>query len=195
MAGLLTLKQLSSVFQFKFVVGYLCVLLLLSFDIEINACVATSTASLSSLSLFNPEKTSRLSKAIKIVKDIKSERTATIGTVGSLLSSSGITSNRIPVNSTKLGNAVGYLLAGTFFTATIAQTLYNWDSKPANAFLSGLANRIVPNIFETAEVDTDTRRSDDYTGNVFSSRKEKYCFKCSRKCSEFLGHKAQTKKR
>ena len=197
MAGVLTLKQLSSIFQFKFVLGYLCILqLLVSFDVEIiDACFATSTSTLPNFSLSNPEKVSRLSKAIKIVKDINSERTATIGTVGSLLSTSGITNNRITVNSTELGNAVGYLLAGTFFTATLAQTLYNWDSKPANAFLSGLANQIVPKIFETEEIDPDTGRSDDYTGDIVSNRKEKYCLRCSRRCSNLFGHNARIRRR
>lgn len=175
MVGLLALKQLSSIFLFKLVAAYIYVLL--SFDVEINACVATLAASPPPvLSLFNPEKSSRLSKAIKIVEDIKSERT-TIGTVGSILSGLELSSNRFEVNSTQMGNAVGWLVAGFFFIATLVQTLYNWDSNPANAFLSGLADGIVPKLLEREEVDEDNRRSDDNTGTLIASQCEKYCLK------------------
>jgi hypothetical protein len=186
MAGLLTLKQLSSIFRFKLVVAYICILLMVSFDVKMNACMATKTTPLPILSLFNPENTSRLSKPIKILDDIKKSERTTLGTVGSLVSGSGLTSDRITVNSANLGDAMGYLLAGTFFTATVAQTLYNWDSQPVHAFLSGLADRIVPKVFETE--DTDTRRSDSYDNEIsfVSSRFEKYCFKCNQRCSGFV---------
>ena len=193
MVGLLTLKQRSSIFLFKLVAAYIYVLL--SFDVEINACVATSAALPPQiLSLFNPEKSSRLSKAIKIVDDIKSERTA-IGTVGSILSGLELSSNgnRFEVNSTDMGNAVGYLVAGTFFVATLVQTLSNWAaSNPANALLSGLADSIVPKFFKTEEVDEDNRRSDDYTENLMASRCEKYCLNVDPK---FVGNNNRIKKR
>jgi hypothetical protein len=191
----LTLKQRSSIFLFKLVAAYIYVLL--SFDVEINACVATSAAASPPilLSLFNPEKTSRLSKAIKIVEDIKSERTP-IGTVGSILSGLEInTNNQVEVNSTDMGNAVGYLVAGTFFVATLVQTvLHNWDSNPANAFLSGLAGSIVPKLFERAEVDEDNRRSEqdysanlkDYNGNLIARQCEERCLNFNRKNPAFV---------
>ena len=150
------------------------------------------------LSETNLENIFRISKDPSNAKPIKSER-ATLGTVGSLLNGSGlkngigIQNNRITVNSTNLGNTVGYLLAGTFFTATLAQTLYNWDAKPINAFFSGLADRIVPKFFE--EVESDTQRSDDHNENFVPFRLEKYCLRCNRKCSGLVGTNDRIKKR
>ena len=196
MAGLLTLKQLSSIFLFKLLGA--CIIIV-GFDVKMNGCLASSNESLPMLSETNLESIFRISKDTKNAKPIKSER-ATLGTVGSLLSGSGLQSgiavpnkNVVTVDSSELGNKVGYLLAGTFFTATLAQTLYNWDSKPINAFFSGLADRIVPKIFE--EVDSDTQRSDDHNENFVPYRLEKYCLRCNRKCSGLVGTNDRIKKR
>ena len=196
MAGLLTLKQLSSIFLFKLLGA--CIIIIVGFDVKINGCIASSNKSLPMLSETNLENIFRISKHPSNAKPIKSER-ATLGTVGSLLNGSGlkngigIQNNRITVNSTNLGNTVGYLLAGTFFTATLVQTLYNWDAKPINAFFSGLADRIVPKFFE--EVDSDTQRSDDHNENFVPYRLEKYCLRCNRKCSGLVGTNDRIKKR
>ena len=208
MAGLLTLKQLSSIFLFKLLVA--CIIIIVGFDVKMNGCIALSNESLPMLSNTNLQNIFRISKNTKNAKTIKSER-ATLGTVGSLLSGSGLpgintvgapnvvgapletNNNIITVNSENLGNAAGYLLAGTFFTATLAQTLYNWDSKPINAFFSGLADRIVPKIFE--EVESDTERSDDHNEHFVPFRLEKYCLRCNRKCSGLVGTNDRISKR
>ena len=199
MVELLTLKQLSSIFLFKLAVAYIyAVLMMVSLDVKMNACVTASTAASPILSLVTPENISRRSSTpTKIVEDIKLSEKTVVGSVGDLLDGSGliVDSNRVEVDSTSLGDTVGYLLAGTFFTATVAQTMYNWDSSPFYAFLSGFADRIVPKIFETEEVFSDTRRSDDYTDSFISTRLERYCLRCSRKCSAFVGDNDRNYKR
>jgi hypothetical protein len=194
MMAWLTLNQLSSIFTLKCFVFYTYTLFLLSFGSKSFACTTTSkTASVARLILVKPENTFQLSKSMKIDNHTKHKRT-TIGTLGSLIDTSEINNDRVPVDSAELGDAVGYLLAGTFFTATVAQTLYNWDSTPVNTFLSTLADRIVPKLFEATE-DSDTRRADDYTDNDILNRRERYCFRCSRKCSGFFDSKSRIHKR
>ena len=201
MAGLLTLKQLSSIFLFKLLVA--CIIMMVGFDVKINGCIASSNESLKDL--FNLENYFRFSKNTSSAKEIKSGR-ATLGTVGSLLSGSGLQTgtqgiqgttilgnNRVEVNSAELGDTVGYLLAGTFFTATLVQNLYNWDSKPINEFFAGLVDQIVPKIFE--EIYPDTKRSDDHFENFVPYRLEKYCLRCNRKCSGLVENNARIKKR
>jgi len=193
MAGLLTLKQLSSIFLFKLLVA--CIIMMVDFHEKINGCIASPNESLKILSIPNLENYFRFSKDTKNAKEIKSERT-TLGTVGSLLDGSGLQTginNQVTVDSTELGNNVGYLLAGTFFTATVAQTLYNWDSTPINTFFSGLADRIVPKIFE--EIHSDTQRSEDNTEIFVPYRLEKYCLRCNRKCSGLVENNDRIKKR
>ena len=194
MIAWLTLNQLSSIFTLKCFVFYTSTLFLLSFDSKIFACTTTSKiASVARSFLLKPDNTSRFSKSMKIDNHTKHKRT-TIGTIGSLIDTSEINNDRVPVDSAELGDAVGYLLAGTFFTATVAQTLYNWDSTPVDTFLSTLADRLVPKLFEATE-DVDTQRADDYTKNDILNRRERYCFRCSRKCSGFFDSKTRIHKR
>ena len=194
MAEQLTLKQLSSIFLFKFFKAY--IYLILSFDVEINACVTSSANAIAFLSLFGPKSSSQLSKAIATDENVKSEKRTTIGTVGSIINGLDINSNQVAVDSTNIGNKVGYALAGIFFTATVVQTLSNWDSTPVNVFLSGLADSIVPNFFETEVVDEGNRRSDDYSGNLIARQCKKYCLNSKRrKHSSSVGINDRIKKR
>lgn len=179
----LTLKQLSSIFLFNVA----AIFMLLIFDVEINACrvVATPASKTTFSTLVNPEKSSRLSNNITINEYIKSEKT-TIGTVGDILDGLLIDSDRVEVDNTNLGNTVGYIVAGTFFTAAL---LYNWQNSEANALLSAKVqtylDRLVPQLFETEEVQEENRRSDDYNRNFIPKHCKKYCLNSHQKYSTF----------
>ena len=176
-----TLKQLSSIFLFY------AATLFVPLNVGTNACFVLSATANTLPSPFSPGKLiSRfLSDAIKIddidIINNPHQRTSTIGTVGGILNS---LENVIPVDSTKLGSAAGYLLAGTFLTTTL---LYNWENIQASSILSGLTQTIVPKFIETEKVDEDNRRSYDYAD---SSLVPRYCKKCLRKfCPKYYSSK------